>query len=119
LRLAVVFLRRQGALPPDEGEALRWFRASAEDGNRQAMEAVGRMYQKGQGTPRDDSEAAKWFRRGAEAGQRDAMREIARAYHLGAGVERDEAESKRWSKAADDDAARAKRALDRGADPPR
>ena len=52
----------------DDGEAVKWYRRAAEQGNADAQANLGFMYQKGLGVAQDYGEALKWFRRGVEQG---------------------------------------------------
>ena len=47
-------------VPPDYGEAIRWYRQAADRGNAAAMNNIGWLYQHGRGVPQDYGEAMRW-----------------------------------------------------------
>jgi TPR repeat protein len=61
----------------DYGEAMRWFRKAADQGDALAQNNIGWMYAKGQGVPRDLSEARAWIQRAAAGGYEDAKQWLA------------------------------------------
>ena len=61
----------------DYGEASKWYRLAAEQGDPRGAYGLGVRYLVGQGVNRDYSEAEKWFRAAAAGGHGDA------AYNLG------------------------------------
>ena len=92
----------------DFGAALRLLRPLADQGDAAAQEALGQMYQNGEGAPLDAAVAAAWFRKAADQGRAGAQESLGFMYEFGAGVPADKAEAARWlKKAADqgDDAA--------------
>lgn len=48
-------------VPLNYAEALRWYRASAEQNNGSAMNNLGKMHERGEGVGRDLVEALKWY----------------------------------------------------------
>ena len=46
----------------DYGEAVRWYRLAAEQGEAIPQFNLGVMYDGGEGVPQDDREAVRWFR---------------------------------------------------------
>ena len=55
-------------VPEDDGEAVRWYRLSAQHGFAAAQHNLGVMYDDGNGVPEDDGEAVRWYRMAAEQG---------------------------------------------------
>jgi TPR repeat protein len=49
----------------DHGEAVRWYRKSADQGNAATQFNLGAMYYNGQGVKQDFGEALVWFRKSA------------------------------------------------------
>ena len=47
--------------PKDYAEALKWYRAAAEQGSPQAQGKLGRMYADGRGAPQNHAEAYVWL----------------------------------------------------------
>ena len=104
--------------PPDAAEALRhgvgavnkrdypaaaaWFRKAADQGNAEAQEALGMMYESGMGVPQDNAEAASWFRKAAEQEHDGAQFRLGGMYESGKGVPQDPAEAAAWYRKAAD-----------------
>ena len=83
-------------MPRDEGEAVRWWRRAAKQGNVFAQGRLGVMYAEGRGVSQNAEQAVRWFRRAAEQGDADAQYRLGNTYAAGAGVPRDYAEAVRW-----------------------
>ena len=62
----------------DYAQALRWIRASAEQGNVLGELNLGILYADGLGVPRDPSEGRRWFEKAAAAGNEAAETRLAR-----------------------------------------
>ena len=63
----------------DDYEAARWYRAAAEQGNPNAENNLGVLYESGRGVPRDKREALRWFRAAAAKGHpgaKEALRQM-------------------------------------------
>jgi len=80
----------------DYAEAMRLFRASAEQGNAVAQHVVGVLYANGLGVAQDFTEATKWYRMAADQGLARAQNCLGLHYEKGWGVQRDYAEAVRW-----------------------
>ena len=52
-------------------EALKWYGKAASKKNADAMEAIGRMYEKGRGVEKDIEYAEEWYRKAYEARKRN------------------------------------------------
>lgn len=79
---------------PDFRAALEWLRKSAVQGNPDAQNEVGRMYEKGEGVTRDYVAAAAWYRKAAEhvpdlGGASQGRNNLAMLYINGLGVPRE------------------------------
>ncbi len=97
--------RRKGveaAKSKDYGEAMRWFRKAADEGNAVAQNDVGFLYQNGWGVPQDYAEAMRWFRKAADQGNAHAQNNVGFLYYNGWGVPQDYAEAMRWQRNAAD-----------------
>ena len=55
-------------MPQDYGEAVRWYRRAAEQGNARAQNNLGTMYQNGRGVAQNYVQAHKWFNLAAAQG---------------------------------------------------
>ncbi|UUZ51574.1 sel1 repeat family protein [Massilia sp. B-10] len=73
----------------DEGEALRWYKRAADQGNAIAALNLAENYLEGRGAPADSTIAASWFRKAADQGQVTAMRQFALMVLSGDGVRTD------------------------------
>ena len=60
----------------DKAEAVKWYRAAAEQGQSEAQYELGVMYADGSGVPRDHSEAVKWCQKAAAQGHEKASAAI-------------------------------------------
>ena len=62
----------------DYGEAVRWFRLSADQGEAGGQANLGWMHENGRGVQRDRVEAVRWYRRAAEQGYSWAQEQLDR-----------------------------------------
>ena len=84
-------------------EALKWFRRAAAQGDPDAQNASGQMYQDGEGVTQDYAEAAKWFRVAAEhtpdlGGAGQGRNNLGLLYLNGDGVPKDLVQAYMWFK---------------------
>ena len=70
--------RRGLVVPPDDAEAVRWYRKSADQGNASAQYLLGVMYDGGRGVTENHSEAVRWYRKAADQGHAFAQDQIYR-----------------------------------------
>ena len=68
---------------------MKWFRLAAEQGDPNALYALGLMYQNGQGVPQNYIEAVKWFRFAVLWGRANAQYNLGFMYANGQGVPQD------------------------------
>lgn len=73
-------------MPRSGAEALKWWRAAAEQGDTPAQFNIGVAYDNGQGVPRNQNEAAKWYRLAADKGHAQAQVNLGVLYDQGNGV---------------------------------
>ena len=73
----------------DYKTAYRLFKPLAEQGDTQAQNTIGAMYDKGRGVPKDYAEAAKWYRKAAEQGDLIGQNNLGEMYEKGKGVPKD------------------------------
>ena len=78
------------------GKAFRFFKQSAQRGDRDGEFYFGMMFIRGWGTKRDVEEAAGWIRKAAEKGQPEAMRVMSTLYEGGYGVAQSEKDALVW-----------------------
>ena len=67
-------------VPKDAAEAVKWYRAAAEQGYAQAQYNLGVCYYNGEGVKRDRQEAKKWLRKAADGGDEYAKRILKQYY---------------------------------------
>ena len=67
----------------DDAEAVKWYRASAEQGHAEGLAGLADMYAKGEGVEKDLAEARSLYEKAADAGQDRAARVLAAAYENG------------------------------------
>ena len=75
-------------------------RQAAEQGDAEAQNKLGFMYDEGEGVPEDDREAVKWYRKAAEQGYAKAQYNLGIMYGKGEGVEEDDREAVKWYRKA-------------------
>ena len=91
-------VRHRGrGVPQDIGEAVRWYRLAAEQGDADGQSQLGAMYADGTGVPQDDAEAVRWYRLAADQGYATAQLNLGLMYANGLGVPEDDAEAVRWA----------------------
>jgi Sel1 repeat len=80
----------------DMAQAVKWYRAAADQRHNGALYNLGRMYRDGKGVSRDAAEALRLFREAAGRGQPDAQYTLGTMHARGEGVARSESEAARW-----------------------
>lgn len=73
-QLAASYARGDGGLEVRNDLALKWYRKAADQGDKEAMAAVGSMYSHGQGVPASKEKAILWLKKAAAKG--DAMSQM-------------------------------------------
>ncbi len=71
-------------------------RPLAEQGDGDAQNNLGIMYDYGQGVPQDDAKAVEWYRKAAEQGNAGAQYNLGVMYGKGQGVPQDYAQAHMW-----------------------
>jgi hypothetical protein len=119
-KLGALYDDGQG-VPQDHAEAMRWYRKAAkqgyaivaytigdyqgaarlyrelaEQGDVEAQDRLGSMYNRGMGVPEDYAEAAKWYRKAAEQGYASAQYNLGNMYLSGDGVPQDYVQAYKW-----------------------
>src|SRR5207245_4403162 len=75
----------------DPAKALKIWMDAANNGDANAQNRVGQIYELGVGMAPDFAEAAKWYAKGAQNGSRAATVNLASLYHRRLGVPQDPA----------------------------
>jgi TPR repeat protein/membrane associated rhomboid family serine protease/lipoprotein NlpI len=91
---------RKATADKNYGEAMRWYRMAADQGDAAAQVNVGGLYANGWGVPQNYPEATQWFRKAAGQGNPAAQNDIGIFYANGRGVPQDYAEAMRWYRMA-------------------
>jgi S1-C subfamily serine protease len=65
----------------DYGEAVRWFRVAADQGNPWAQWNLGEAYEDGRGVPQDMAEAVRWYRLVADRGLSGAQYKLGEIFY--------------------------------------
>jgi TPR repeat protein len=97
--VALVLLNVSCEVQTPEIDALR---ARAEQGDVEAQNNLGLMYDNGEGVPQDYAEVVRWYRLAAEQGLASAQFNLGLMYDTGYGVPEDDAEAMRWHRLAAD-----------------
>lgn len=87
-------------LPPNYTEAVRWYRAAADEGNAFAQFRLGEMYMNGLGVEYDPALSFHWYYLAAEQGEVRAQAQLGFLYSTGIGVSQSLTEAVRWYSAA-------------------
>lgn len=86
----------RGVLFEDAKEAMKWYRAAADQGFAEAQHRLFACYRDGIGCERNRTNAAKWCRKAAEAGLDKAMLDMGLLYLGGIGVEANAKSAFKW-----------------------
>jgi hypothetical protein len=80
----------------DLGQAMRWFRAAAEQGEPYGQFALGYVYEHGLGAAPDPAAAVRWYRAAAVQGNLAARNNLGLMYEHGRGVTQDYVRAYAW-----------------------
>ncbi len=87
LRLGRFYLEGNYEINKDEAKGVEWLKKSAEQGNAEAQELLGKCYMQGTGLDKDEKMAVYWYEKAAEQGRTFSQGELVRCYEQGIGVE--------------------------------
>jgi uncharacterized protein len=76
-------------VPQDYGEAVKWYRMAANQGDVKAQVNLGNMSANGLGVAQDYSDATRWYRLAADQGLASAQFNLGLMYDNGKGVAQD------------------------------
>ena len=88
------------ALKGDYATAMRLWRPLAEQGDADAQNNLGVMYDDGRGVPQDYAAAVSWYRKAAEQGYAEAQNNLGFMYEKGQGLPQDYAAAMSWCRKA-------------------
>lgn len=81
----------------NEKEAVRWYRAAAEQGDASGQWSLGLCYEYGTGVPKDEKEAVRLYRLAAEQNDYFAQERLGQAYAEGfGGLPKDKTQALKW-----------------------
>jgi hypothetical protein len=97
VQVLLAAMHRNGeGTPVDHGEAEKWTRLAADNGNAEAQHIMGLIHDDGALVSKDHSEALRWYRLAAQKGFANAQINVGHCFHEGLGVERDESLAAWW-----------------------
>jgi TPR repeat protein len=95
-----VSFRNGWGAPQDYAQALHFLRDAANEGDANAMDNLGSIYDSGeaekQGFAQDFAQAREWYERAAHAGNIGSMVNLGRLYDSGRGVDKDYSQAREW-----------------------
>ena len=77
-------------------QAVKWYKAAAEQGDADAQFYLGNMYYKGQGVKQDYAQAVKWHKAAAKQGNARGQAFLGVMYLFGEGVPQNYQLAKEW-----------------------
>ena len=86
----------------DYAAAVSYWRPLADQGNAEAQNDLGSMYQLGHGVPQNDAQAIAWYRKAADQGEAEAQTNLGWMYQLGHGVPQNYTQAIAWYRKAAD-----------------
>ena len=84
----------------DYTAAMKWYLKAASQGDAEAENSIGYMYDNGQGVKEDNATAARWYRKAADHGLAAAQYNLGIDYENGTGVSRDLDQARAWMQKA-------------------
>jgi hypothetical protein len=97
--LGLVYRSAEG-VPKDAGQAVFWFRKSAEQGHVAGQTFLGESYYYGNGVPKDAGQAVFWYRKAAAQGYAAGQYSLGLMFDTGVGVPKDAAQAVFWCRKA-------------------
>ena len=98
--VAIVFTLSGTALAQFSDDDVKKYMEAATQGDADAQNVLGMLYDVGNNVPQDYKEAAKWFRKAAKQGHSDAQLNLGYAHKNGDGVLQDYEEALNWFRTA-------------------
>lgn len=77
-------------------ESVRWYTVAANQGHSKAQNALGYMYEHGEGVEKDLNKAFYWYQKAAVSGNRNAQHNLAFFYYQGLGTSVDYKKAFEW-----------------------
>lgn len=98
--LGLEYYHGSEGVPKNYKESMKWFRLAAEQGDADAQNTLGGMYERGNGVQKDFKEAAKWYRLAAAQGKVLAQYSLGLMYREGKGVAENSVLAYMWADVA-------------------
>jgi len=95
-KMGEALLQDPARTPENSANAVRWLEMAAENGNTEAMIALGRLSRTGVGILQNFGHTAKWIQTAAARGNPEGMLELGRLYRDGVGVDKDPVRAYVW-----------------------
>jgi uncharacterized protein len=89
-------------VPKDDAQAITWLRKAAYQGDADAQNDLGDLYEDGRGGAKDEAQAVVWYRKAADQGNTHAQYNLGVMYANGEGVAKDAAQALAWYRKAAD-----------------
>ena len=94
--LGYMYRTGRGGLPQDDKQALFWYLQAAAQGEPESQNALGIMYEKGEGVPQDNTKSISWYRKAADQGFTSAQYWLGDIYERGRLVPKNDQKSYFW-----------------------
>ncbi|MEO5334186.1 MAG: sel1 repeat family protein [Magnetococcus sp. YQC-5] len=95
-QLAIGLMYHGKGITQDYNKAMHWFLKSSEQGNADAQNKIGGMYDQGQGVQQNYKEALYWYQKAAKQGHTIAQHNLGLMYHEGQGAHQDYVQAYMW-----------------------
>jgi len=86
--------------PKEYPQAVAYFEQAAAQGDANAMDNLGHMYEDGRGVAQNDQKAVEWYEKAAQAGNKEAYVDLGVACLFGKGMPKDTKQACNWFKKA-------------------
>ena len=80
----------------DDTAAISWYTRAAEQGDADAQNNLGAMYDAGEGVEENNGEAVKWYTLAANQGNTIAQNNLGAMFYSGEGAATDKVEAYKW-----------------------
>ena len=99
----VIYAHYVWGMSKDYGEAIKWYRKAADNGNTDGMMKIADLYYDGNGVSQDYGKDMEWYQRAVDNGNTDCMMiDTGNLYYDGDGVSEDYGKAMEWYRKAAD-----------------
>ena len=92
-RLGFKYYMGNKGVEQDYAKAFEWYLKSASQGNAEAQNNLGELYDKGKGVEQDSAKAFEWYLKAAEQGDAKGQFNVGAFYHKGEGIEQSDSKA--------------------------